>query len=232
MLAIDLEATLEYYNQPPNLGGVDVTACPRWYRAFCAYIGLSLMVSVAYWPELLPGYDDVFAPFLVGVLLLRTVACLEALHVQTREFPRWSRMMAGAFLMGFAVVLMLHGVRDDKWAGLAVELRRYLQIWLAVAMCAVQLMLYDRGWPKQAEIIPNVINTKREITPVSDKLAQSFHAHLLTMLAVNHGAVSVWAMRSHPEGAGWLNLNAASTAVDAAVYLMWAFGRKHEASRD
>lgn len=182
------------------------------YRAWCAYIGLSLMMAAVWWPEMWPGLTEVLAPWLVAVLLLRTLACLEALHVQTREFPRWSRMMAGAFLLAFAVVLMLHGVRDDRWAGLMVELRRYLQIWLAVTMCAVQLMLVDRDWTYK-------------IRPAS----AGWHARLLTILAVNHGAVSVWAMRSHPEGAAWLNLNTASTAVDAAVYLAWSFGRQSEA---
>lgn len=172
------------------------------YRWWAFYIGLSCFLVAAYWPELLPGWEAEFAPFLVGVLLLRTLACLEALHVQTREFPRWPRMMAGAFLFGFVAVLVIHGVRDDRWRGNFVELRRYLQIWTAAALCSAQYMMIDRAW----------------CNPAAD-----WHARLLTVLAVNHGAVSVWCIRSHPSGPAWLNINAFSIAVDAAVYLLWTF---------
>lgn len=176
------------------------------YRWWCAYIGLSCMLSVAYWPELLPGWDVAFASFVVGVLLLRTIACLEALHVQTRYFPHWPRMMAGAFLMGFVVVLLLAGVRDSRWAGLLTEYRRYLQIWTVIVMGTVELMLWDRGWGFSWQA-----------------WREDLHPFLVFVIALNHGAVSVWAMRAHPEGAGWLNINMLATAIDSAAYLTWAF---------
>ncbi len=169
------------------------------YRCFAAYMLLSMPFSLLYWPELLPGWDAVMAPYLVAILLLRTLACLEALHLQTGGFPQWPRMMAGAFLAGFFVLLLLAGVRDNRWAGLLVEYRRYLQIWVMIVMFAVQVMLYDRGWWAR------------------------FDRHALVMfgLAVNHGLVSWWAMSQHPAAATWLNLNVVSTALDAALYAAW-----------
>ncbi len=171
------------------------------YRCFAAYMLLSTMLSAAYWPELLPGWEEAFKGWVVAALLLRTLACLEALHVQTRGFPQWPRMMAGAFLLGFLVVLLLAGVRDNQWAGLVVEYRRYLQIWMMVVMFAVQVMLYDRGWWAR------------------------FDRHALVMfgLACNHGINSWLCMRAHPTGDTWIHLDAAFTAVDAALYLAWAF---------
>ncbi len=183
------------------------TSGPR-YPWFAAYMCLSCMLAVAYWPELLPGWKEAFAGWIVGVLLLRTVACLEAVHVQTREFPRWSRMMLGAFGVGFTVVLMLAAVRDSQWAGNAVELRRYLQVWTWMVMLSVQVTLVDREWWHFR--------------------VRDWHALAMFFVAANHGAVSIWAMRSHPAGAAWLNLNSWSTAADAAVYLAWALCRKRE----
>lgn len=170
------------------------------YRAWCAYIGLSTMLSAAYWPELLPGWDQAFASWMVAALLLRTLACLEALHHQTRDFPQWPRMMAGAFLTGFFVVALLAGVRDSRWAGLLVEYRRYLQIWTMVVMFAVQAMLYDRHWWSRYDR----------------------HALILFGVACNHGLVSWWCMAKHPAAAAWLDLNSVSIGVDAALYLAWA----------
>ncbi len=171
------------------------------YSLFAAYMMLSTMLSVAYWPELLPGWDVAMAPYIVAVLCLRTLACLEALHVQTRGFPQWPRMMAGAFLLGFLVVLLLAGVRDNRWAGLVVEYRRYLQIWMMVVMFAVQVMLYDRHWWARFDR----------------------HAIILFGLACNHGLNSWWCMHAHPTGNDWLNLDALFTAVDAVLYLAWSY---------
>ncbi len=171
------------------------------YRCFAAYMLLSTMLSAAYWPELLPGWDEAFAGWMVAALCLRTLACLEALHVQTRGFPQWPRMMAGAFLSGFLVVVMLAGVRDNQWAGLVVEYRRYLQIWVMVVMAATLWLLYDRQWWNRFDR----------------------HALIMFGLACNHGLVSWWCMAKHPGDGAWLNLNSASCAVDAALYLVWAW---------
>lgn len=173
------------------------------YRLFAVYVGLSCLLSAAYWPELLPGWETEFAPFIVAVLLLRTLACLEALHIQTREFPYWSRLMGIAFLMGAGTVMLLAGVRDSRWAGLLVEYRRYLQIWTMVVMFVVQVSLMDRGWWRFR--------------------VRDWHAVVLFAMAANHGLVSWWCMAKHPEAGAWLDLNAASIAGDSAVYLAWAF---------
>lgn len=175
------------------------------YRAFAAYMLLSTMLSAAYWPELLPGWEQAFAPFLISVLLLRTLACLEALHHQTKYFPQWPRMMAGAFLLGFLVVILLAGVRDNQWAGLLVEYRRYLQIWLMVVMSVVELTMWDRGWGFTLRL-----------------WRRDAHVFVLYIMAVNHGLISWWCMAKHPSDGAWLNLNTVSTAVDAVLYMAWS----------
>ncbi len=174
------------------------------YRCFAAYMVLSMPFSLLYWPELLPGWDAVMAPYLVAILLLRTLACLEALHFQTGGFPQWPRMMAGAFLTGFFVLLLLAGVRDNRWAGLLVEYRRYLQIWTMVVTFVVELTLLERGWFTRWPL-----------------MSSDPHAWILFGLALNHGLVSWWAMSQHPGAAAWFNLNLASTAIDAALYAAW-----------
>lgn len=177
------------------------------YRFFAAYMLLSTMLSAAYWPELLPGWDIEFADWMVAALLLRTLACLEALHHQTREFPRWSRLMGSAFLMGAGVLLLLAGVRDNQWAGLLVEYRRYLQIWTMVVMLVVQLSLLERGWWRRR--------------------GRDWHAIILFGIAANHGLISWWCMAKHPVAGSWMDLNSVSIAADAALYLAWALALSH-----
>jgi hypothetical protein len=122
----------------------------RWW---CWYLGASLLLSVTYWPELLgSAWYEAFWPLLLAVTLLRTIAALEALHHQTEDFPLWSRMMAGVFLMAIAVVLSVWELRAGTSAQTAVQLRRYLQLWTGAAMVLTWGMLWSVGllrWRQQ-----------------------------------------------------------------------------------
>jgi hypothetical protein len=186
----------------------------RWWRA---YLTVSAPVAVIYSVHLNPdgqptafwkfyGTHEAYLPMLmVAVLLLRTLAALEALHYQTCDFPWWSRMMAGAFLFAGFVVICLDLVRDDRWVGLQVEYRRYLQIWTFLVMAITEMLMISVSWWRDRR--------------------QDWHVAALLAMTANHARVSIFAMTAHPTGIVWHEANWIATAVDTAVLLCWALAR-------
>ncbi len=180
------------------------------YRWWTSYLFVSSALAVLYWPEV-PRWEDSAAPLLAVVLLLRTCACLEALHWQTRDFPWWSRMMAGSFLFSGMVVILISTVRDERWAGIAVEYRRYLQIWTFLVMSVTEMLILSVGWWRDRK--------------------QDWHVVAVIALAANHARTSVAAMIVHPTGNAWREANWIAMAVDATILLAWAFARRSALSR-
>jgi hypothetical protein len=128
---------------------------------------------------------------------------MEALHHQTCDFPWWSRMMGGSYLIAFMVIICLALVRDNRWAGLLVEYRRYLQIWTFMVLAITEMLLFSVGWWRSRY--------------------QDWHVLLILLLATNHARVSLMGMTVHPIGLSWRESNWIATAVDAVILLTWTF---------
>jgi len=200
----------------------------RYHPLWQAYLGVSAPFAVIYsayfsFPsvaEIWPNFEESFAGLMVAILLLRTLACLEALHYQThdRDGRSWSMTNLGAYTLAFGVVLALHLSRDGQWAGLFTEYRRYLQIWIFMVMLAVEWLTLSVGWWRNR--------------------LEDWHTAALFSLAFTHAANSLMAMTKHPTGGVWRTADWIATLVDAVVLLCWAIvphvaqsiERSHDAS--
>lgn len=185
---------------------IEIDVSRSRYRWWTAYILVSALVTPFFAPELIPGLANILAPLTVACLLLRTCACLEALHLQTSDFPWWSRMMAGSFLFAAFVVCVIALVRDGRWAGLLVEYRRYLQIWTFLVLALVEMLLLSVGWFRRRP--------------------QDFHAAILLALAGNHARVSISAMIWHPTGQQWREADWIATLLNALILFAWVFATR------
>lgn len=188
------------------------------YRWWCWYLMASLLLSVTYWPELLGAawYEAFWVP-LLAVVVLRTVAALEALHHQTQDFPLWSRMMAGVFLMAVAVVLSVWELRAGTSAETAVQLRRYLQLWTGTAMIITTGALWNVEWLRWR--------------------VQDQHSAIVGGLCLLHMGVTVVSLHAAGMPAGtmherigvvWGNLDGWATAGDSLLYVLWSLTIPHK----
>ncbi len=181
----------------------------RWW---CWYLGASLLLSVTYWPELLGvAWYEAFWPLLLIVVTLRTVAALEALHYQTEDFPLWSRMMAGVFLLAVGIVGAIWELRAGTNAEMAVQLRRYLQVWTGLVCVLTWGMLASVGWLRWR--------------------LQDQHSALVGALCLTHLGVTIVSLHAAGQpgstmheriGIRWGDADQWATAADSLVYLVWA----------
>ncbi len=181
----------------------------RWW---CWYLGASLLLSVTYWPELLGAawYEAFWVP-LLGITLLRTIAMLEALHYQTEDFPLWSRLMAGVFLLAVGVVAAVWELRAGTHAETAVQLRRYLQLWTGSTAMLTWGMLASVGWlrwrwqDRHSALVGALCLTHLGVTIVSLHAAGQAGSTMHERIGVHWGSADLWA-----------------TALDSLIYLAWA----------
>ncbi len=198
----------------------------RWrsYPFWSAYLRVSCVLACIYWPEYFPklltalswlgcygSWEDLYLPVLIAVLLLRTLAALEALHYQTDDFRWWGRLMLGAYGLGFAIVFAIHLVRDSHWAGSTVELRRYLQIWTGMVMLVVEWLFLSVGWWRKSR-------------------CQDWHALAVFALVLSHAFTSILSLTSHPIGQAWRKLDWIATLADAAVLVCWSLAQAQSQS--
>lgn len=176
---------------------------PRsWYKVTACYLGCAIWATIYSALESPERFPTLF--FLAMTALFRFAACLEVAHRQTAGFRYWSRLMASVMLLASAaagVVWLGFGARDAF--GMVIEIRRGMQVWCAAMFVALECcwLAVGGGWYRRV-----------------DRIAAAF-----TLLAINHGAVSL--LRAFNAGGDWHGLHGRSWSVEVACYLFltWAF---------
>lgn len=184
------------------------------HQGWLAFLLGSIAVGLLYWPEVWPGgietWLDDFWGLLLIVLILRGIAMLEALHHQTSQFPFWSRMMLGVFLVVSALVLILAVWRQpetatslDSFRDQFLRFRRYIQLWIGL-VAALTTVFY---W-----------GVRQRYVVSADR-----HALIVGLLSLNYGLVGLIDMTTTRSPAFVLWEQSLSFLVDAALYIVWGF---------
>lgn len=167
-----------------------------------AYIVASLVLALFYWPES-PKWAQLALWPMLAVLMLRCGAALEAVHFIAPKNLYWPRMTLGVWLLAASIVAAIWWHEPGTTQQQFVHVRRYLQIWLALAMILECVMI----------AVTNFWKWNRD----------SFSALAIGLMVLNHGVVSAMAMGGYfVKMRHWIPSNNVSMAIDAIAMLAWA----------
>lgn len=174
-------------------------AYPRRYILTACYLLAVIPVTLLFRADadwLRSWYQFLVTP----VAFLRFAAGIEIAHRQTEGFQYWGRLVGSAFLIAtmFSGIAWVHSENPDALRSF-VELRRLLQIFMAGMFLFLEAFWLSQGggWYRRA-----------------DRIAMAF-----AFLALNHGAVSVWAGSHRFNREQWFAVQPWSWAFEACCYV-------------
>lgn len=185
------------------LMSIDAAEMKR-YRFWTAYLAAGVMLGVFYWPEV-DGWYDGWWPVVLGLVLLRLMACLEALHRETGHYQHWHFLSSGGWLLAVMNVSILWKVKGISNRDVSIELGYFANIWAASAMFYMLL-----GW-----LVVGGLRSRSRF--------ESWHAVIVGLLVAGHAALSIIVVVQGPptDLKIWEARDLVLTCFDSLLYLGW-----------